>query len=93
MWLKLSKNGLWGHLEHGKLPDFQSPKSTQTENMTDPSDSLLRRLFWSFLLQPQLSQTDKKAEGKNHRSSRNNLTYSQEKQKGGKKKRQANKQK
>lgn len=86
MWLKLSKNGLWGHLEHGKLPDFQSPKSTQTENMTDPSDSLLRRLFWSFLLQPQLSQTDKKAEGKNHRSSRYNLTYSQEKQKGGKKK-------
>lgn len=28
--------------------------------MTDPSDILLRHLFWSFLLQPQLSQTDKK---------------------------------
>lgn len=28
--------------------------------MTDPSDILLRHLFWSFLLQSQLSQTDKK---------------------------------
>lgn len=54
--------------------------------MTDPSDILLRHLFWSFLLQPQLSQTDKKQKVKNHRSSSYNLTYSQRKQKGKKKK-------